>query len=161
MTRGRSAEDGRTRATAARVPRLLWRILGFAALGLAGAGVVLPLLPTTPFLLVAAWAFARSSPEMHAWLHAHPRYGRLLRDWHEERAIPRRAKVVALCLLAVSWSVSAFVVGGLLVPAVTAAIMLAVAVFLITRPVPTRELAVSVEVAKPQKPYPDRCGTSE
>ncbi|MET4699876.1 uncharacterized membrane protein YbaN (DUF454 family) [Constrictibacter sp. MBR-5] len=119
--------------------RALWRLLGFACLGLAGAGVVLPILPTTPFLLVAAWAFGRSSPEMHAWLHAHPRYGVFLRDWQSEGAIPRRAKIAAICLLAVSWSVTALLVGGILVPAIAGGAMLLVALFLITRPSPARE----------------------
>lgn len=123
------------------ISRTLWRLLGFACLGLAGAGVVLPLLPTTPFLLVAAWAFGRSSPEMHAWLHAHPRYGVFLRDWQTEGAIPRRAKIAAICLLAVSWSLTALLVGGILVPAIAGGAMLLVALFLVTRPSPARERA--------------------
>src|SRR5690606_33543157 len=119
--------------------RRVWRGVGFVCVGLAAVGVVLPLLPTVPFLLLAAWAFARSSPEMHAWLYAHPRYGALLRDWHMERAIPRRAKVSAVALLAASWAASALLSGGILVPALTAAAMLPVSVFLLSRPSPRRE----------------------
>ncbi len=119
--------------------RSVWRAFGFVCVGLAAVGVVLPLLPTVPFLLLAAWAFARSSPEMHAWLYAHPRYGALLRDWHLERAIPRRAKVSAVALLAASWVASALLIGGVLVPALTAAAMLPVSAFLLSRPSPRRE----------------------
>src|SRR5690606_41134853 len=68
---------------------ILLRLAGAGAVGLALAGTVLPLLPTTPFLLVAAWAFARSSPRLDAWLHAHPRLGPPLAAWQARRAIPR------------------------------------------------------------------------
>lgn len=78
---------------AARV--ILLRLAGAGAVGLALAGAVLPLLPTTPFLLVAAWAFARSSPRLDAWLRAHPRLGPPLAAWEARRAIPRRAKLLA------------------------------------------------------------------
>lgn len=74
---------------------ILLRLAGAGAVGLALAGTVLPLLPTTPFLLVAAWAFARSSPRLDAWLHAHPRLGPPLAAWEARRAIPRGAKLLA------------------------------------------------------------------
>jgi uncharacterized membrane protein YbaN (DUF454 family) len=66
------------------------RLLGLAATGLALAGVVLPLLPATPFLLVAAWAFARSSPRLEGRLRAHARLGPLLAGWEARQAIARR-----------------------------------------------------------------------
>jgi uncharacterized membrane protein YbaN (DUF454 family) len=69
--------------------------IGFTALGIVGA--FLPLLPTTVFLILAAACFARSSPRLEAWLLSHPTFGPLVRDWRENGAIPRRAKVLA-CL---------------------------------------------------------------
>lgn len=72
-------------------------------MGLALAGVVLPLLPTTPFLLVATWAFARSSPRLDAWLRAHPRLGPPLAAWETRRAIPRHAKAIAVVTMPASW----------------------------------------------------------
>jgi uncharacterized membrane protein YbaN (DUF454 family) len=83
--------------------RLGWQSLALCSIGAGTAGIFLPLLPTTPFLLVAAWAASRSSPELHRWLHEHPHLGSYLRAWREERAIPRRAKYVALSLFLISW----------------------------------------------------------
>lgn len=82
--------------------RIALRALGLAATALGLAGAVLPVVPTTPFLLVAAWAFARSSPRLEAWLRDHPRLGPPLREWEARRAIPRGAKVVAAASLPAS-----------------------------------------------------------
>ncbi len=77
-------------------------LLGTGSLfvGLAAVGVVLPVLPTTPFLLVAAACFARSSPRFYEWLLANRVFGPLIRDWREHRCIPLRAKVLAVALIA-------------------------------------------------------------
>lgn len=110
--------------------------IGYAALGLAAAGVVLPLLPTTPFLLVAAWAFAKGSPRLERWLYEHPRFGPFLRDWRDRRAIPRRAKAAALTGLGGSWGLLAFGAEQPTVPVVAGIVMAAVAVYIATRPTP-------------------------
>ncbi len=75
-----------------------WLLLGIGwlAVGLAALGAFLPLLPTVPFLLVAAWAFARSSVRLHGWLYHNRMFGPLLRDWQEHGAIPLWAKVMAV-----------------------------------------------------------------
>jgi len=75
--------------------KLLWRVLTLASLALGIVGVVLPLLPTTPFLLVAAWAAGRGWPQFEAWLLAHPRLGPPIRHWRERRAVSRSAKWLA------------------------------------------------------------------
>ena len=59
------------------------------------AGVVLPLLPATPFVLLSAYCFARSSPRLHGWLLAHKLFGPLIRNWEQHRAISPRAKLLA------------------------------------------------------------------
>lgn len=69
---------------------------GFACVGLAALGVFLPLLPTTPFLLVAAACFARSSPRFYRALLGNRVFGPLIRDWREHRAVPLRAKLLAI-----------------------------------------------------------------
>lgn len=82
--------------------RLSWLALGCVCLVLGAAGVLLPLVPTTPFLLLAAFAFAKSSERLHLWLVEHPVFGPPIIDWKERRAISRRAKTVAMVSLACS-----------------------------------------------------------
>lgn len=72
----------------------------FVALGV--VGIALPLLPTTPFLLLAALCFGRGSPRTRAWLVEHPRLGPPIRDWEERGAISRRAKLLACGAMAAS-----------------------------------------------------------
>lgn len=81
------------------VGRWLLRIAGLALVGLAAIGIVVPGLPTTPLLILAAAAFARSSPRLHAWLLANPVFGPLLREWQETRTVPLRAKVLAIGMI--------------------------------------------------------------
>lgn len=66
----------------------------FVALGFVGA--FLPVLPTTPFLILAATCFTRSSRRLESWLLDHPRFGQMLRDWRERGVIPRKAKMMSL-----------------------------------------------------------------
>ena len=80
----------------------LWRLLTWTSVGLAALGTLLPLLPTTPFLLVAAWAAPKGSPRLNQWLWQHPHFGELLRAWHEHKAIPKQAKRITSLLLILS-----------------------------------------------------------
>jgi uncharacterized membrane protein YbaN (DUF454 family) len=67
-------------------------VAGWALVGLGSAGLVLPLLPATPFFLLAAWCFARSSPRFHAWLMGHAIFGGLIRAYRERRGMPPAMK---------------------------------------------------------------------
>ncbi|NNE24044.1 MAG: YbaN family protein [Rhizobiales bacterium] len=105
----------------------------FVALGIAGA--FLPVLPTTPFLLVALWAFTKSSPAAAAWLRAHAKLGPYITDWQDEGIIPLRAKILALAMMCASFAwlalatdASAYVKIGVGV------ILLGAAAFISTRP---------------------------
>lgn len=75
--------------------------MGLLCVGLGGLGMVLPILPTTPFLLLASLAFAKSDPRWHAWLLSRPHFGPLIRDWERNRSVPRRAKVTAYVAVSV------------------------------------------------------------
>ena len=116
------------------ISRLAWRTLAYGCIGLGTAGLVVPLLPTTPFLLVAAWAAPKGSPRLARWLWEHPRLGPTLHAWREQRAVPRRAKRLAWGLLAASWLV--LWQGGAPLPvlALTAALFSGVGTFLLRRP---------------------------
>jgi uncharacterized membrane protein YbaN (DUF454 family) len=86
--------------------RALWLALGGLFLGLGLLGVALPVLPTTPFLLLAAGCFAKSSPRLHGWLLAHPAFGPPIRNWEENGAISRPAKRLAVGSMAAVFALS-------------------------------------------------------
>ncbi|HMZ01885.1 MAG TPA: YbaN family protein [Burkholderiaceae bacterium] len=90
----------------ARWRRLPWLIAGLLALLLGIVGIFVPLLPTTPFVLLAAACFSRGSSRCERWLLEHPRFGPMVRDWRAYRAIPLRAKQFAFVMMAIG-SVSA------------------------------------------------------
>ena len=116
--------------------RLPYLLLAYACIALAIAGVFLPLLPTTPFLLVAAWAAPKASPRLEAWLYGHPRFGPALHAWREERAVPTRAKWLACGLMLVSWIIMLVTTSSRWVPWATGLLFLCVGAYLCTRPAP-------------------------
>lgn len=116
------------------MPRLISMLIGHASLALGTLGIVLPLLPTTPFVILAAWAYARSSPRLSAWLHRHPRFGQALCDWRDHRAIAPRAKALAIASMAVSYAITVSLTASVLVPIILLVIMGSVGAFLVTRP---------------------------
>ena len=81
--------------------KLFYNVMGALAVLLGIIGIFLPLLPTTPFLLLASWCFARGSRRLHNWLLSHRVFGDYLRNFEAGRGIPLRAKIVATVLL---WS---------------------------------------------------------
>ena len=80
----------------------VYRALGALSVVVGVIGAFLPLLPTTPFLILAAWFFARSHPEWEAKLLAHPKAGPAIRAWRDHRAIPKVAKCAATVMLGIS-----------------------------------------------------------
>lgn len=114
--------------------RLMLQALGLGAAALAVAGVALPVLPTTPFVLLSAWAFARSSPRLEAWLREHPRLGPPLKAWQQRRAIPRGAKTVAAVSLPVSGLLVHAAGAGIAVTASVGVVLVCVGGWIVTRP---------------------------
>lgn len=93
----------------ARPFRWAYLALGWLFFGLGVAGVFLPVVPATPFMLLALWAFSRSSARLEAWLLGHPRFGPPLVRWKEHRVIPLRVKLVAWISMAASLALMVFV----------------------------------------------------
>jgi len=77
------------------LPNTFWVVMGAASLVTGVIGLFLPLLPTTPFVLFAAYCFSRGSPRYHSWLLSHPLFGQMIRDWHDGHVIRRRTKVLS------------------------------------------------------------------
>jgi len=113
--------------------RTTYLVIGHASMAMGFLGIFVPLLPTTPFILLAAACYSRGSTRFHTWLHAHPRFGPMISAWHEHGAIGLRSKIAATIMVAASitystirldapWNVAALLIGG------------AVLTFLLSRP---------------------------
>ncbi len=125
----RSAARGRALAR----PFLI--AFGGLCVGLGVVGIVVPGLPTVPFLLLALWAFSKSSQRFHDWLYNHPRLGPPLRDWREHGVIPTRAKWCAVTVMAISLTwITIGIAESWVLPAVAAACLVPVAIFIVSRP---------------------------
>ena len=98
----------------------------------------MPGLPTVPFLLLAAWFSARSSPRLHQWLHRHPTFGKLLTDWETNKSISRKSKIIAVLMLMLSYALMLVRVDNTWILIGVALLFLAVAAFLISRREPDR-----------------------
>jgi uncharacterized membrane protein YbaN (DUF454 family) len=124
--------------------RILFLGLGHLCVALGIIGAFLPLLPTTPFLLVATWAYGHASPRLRHWLWTHPRFGAGIRAWHEHGVIARRVKILSLSAMTLSCLVTWLVTGNTMA-AVGQAILLAfVGAFIVSRPeAPPRPTAQS------------------
>ncbi len=114
--------------------KLFYIALGWGAVALGLLGVVLPVLPTTPFLLVAAFAFGKSSPRARAWLIDHAHFGPAIADWEERGAISRRAKTLAVSMMSLVFVASLVMGAPWGVLAAQALLMGAGAAFVLTRP---------------------------
>lgn len=110
-------------------------IVGLAFLAIGIVGIFVPLLPTTPFLLISLAAFSRSSPRFEQWLLDHPRLGPPLQDWQRYGAIRTRAKILATFFIAVSFSFPLFLIDIRLAWRLSAGgLMFALLLFIWSRP---------------------------
>lgn len=114
--------------------RALWRVGGVIALVLGFIGIPLPLLPTTPFLLLAVFCFARSSPRLRDWLVHHPRFGPPIRNWRERGAISRKNKTLAAIAMIAAFTLTIFMGAPLFALIAQAMVLTGAATFVLTRP---------------------------
>jgi len=117
--------------------RFFWLLAGLAAVAIGAVGVVLPLLPTTPFLLVAAFAFARSSDRLNSWLREHRAFGPLIDNWHRDGSIGRETKRTAIIVIFVTPVITWLLDAPLWVLVCQIVFLAGAAIFILTRPSPT------------------------
>lgn len=115
---------------------LFWRslVVLFVILGFIGA--ILPGMPTTVFLILAAWAASKGWPQVDDWLMNHPKHGATLRAWREKGTVPRKAKWIASMMMLISGVIMLFTTAPFAVKVFTDLTMLIVAIWLWLRPEP-------------------------
>ena len=115
--------------------RWIYLVIGWFFFGLGLLGAFLPVLPTTPLMLVALWAFSRSSERLQTWLYAHRVFGPPLRQWHDHRVISRGAKLTAIGAMAATMACLIFLTStSIPILAATAGLMLIGAGYILTKP---------------------------
>ncbi|HFG6881968.1 YbaN family protein [Acinetobacter baumannii] len=115
---------------------LFWRTLVVIFITLGIIGAILPGMPTTVFLILAAWAASKGWPQMDAWLLNHPKYGPTLQDWRANGTVPRKAKWIATIMMTASGILMLFTSAPFWVKIFTDTTMLVVAIWLWLRPEP-------------------------
>jgi len=115
---------------------LFWRTLVVLFIVLGFIGALLPGMPTTVFLILAAWAASKGWPQVDVWLMNHPKYGATLRAWRENGTVPRKAKWIASIMMLISGIIMLFTNAPLAVKIFTDLTMFIVAVWLWLRPEP-------------------------
>ena len=116
--------------------RLFWLTIGLVSLALAAVGVLLPLLPTTPFVILAAFCFMKSSQRLHDWLVNHRVFGPMIVDWREYGAISRPAKRIAIASMGAVFVLSLALQAPLWVLAVQAPVLALCIWYVGSRPLP-------------------------
>ena len=117
--------------------RVFWLLTGLTSVAIGAVGVVVPLLPTTPFLLIAAFAFARSSTRLNNWLREHRSFGPLIDNWHRDGSIDRKVKRTAIIVILMTPVISWLFGTPLWIIVCQIVVLSAAAVFILTRPLPS------------------------
>lgn len=116
------------------IVRLAWTVGGLLSLACGVLGAFLPLLPTTPFILLSAYAFAQSSPRLHAWLINHPQFGPLIENWRRYGAIGRRTKIVSVAVMIATPCITFMIGAPIWVIGIQIIVLLGAGTFVVTRP---------------------------
>jgi uncharacterized membrane protein YbaN (DUF454 family) len=117
--------------------RVFWLLAGLMSIAIGAVGVVLPLLPTTPFLLIAAFAFARSSARLNSWLREHRSFGPLINNWHRDGSIDRKVQRIAIIVILMTPVITWLIGAPLWIIVCQIVVLSAAAVFILTRPLPS------------------------
>lgn len=114
--------------------RAFWFLLGLGSLALGLVGVILPLVPTVPLILLAAFSFARSSDRLHDWIMDHRLFGPMTRDWRENGAVSKRGKIAATVSIVAVFLISVVLGIKPLVLIIQAIVLSGVLIFIWSRP---------------------------
>ena len=114
--------------------RIILLSLGFLCVSLAFIGIFIPGIPTTPFLIVALWAFAQSSKKFHAWLLNHKIFGTVLRNWESHKVVPIKAKITMVILQITAVAMIQYSLNNIFITISLAVLLLCVACYVISLP---------------------------
>ena len=114
--------------------RIILLSLGLLCVGLAFIGIFVPGIPTTPFLIVALWAFAQSSKKFHTWLLNHKRFGAILRNWESHKVVPKKAKILMVTLQISAVVMIQYSLNNIFITISLAVLLLCVAWYVISLP---------------------------
>ena len=115
--------------------RIIYHIIGLLMIVLAIIGAILPIMPTVPFLLVASWCFARSSPRFHHWLHNHKVFGPPIKQWEEQGVISPFVKILAIGGMSAGFCSFLLIAKPVLwLTICTAIVLILISVYILTRP---------------------------
>ena len=120
--------------------KLILLIVGWLCVGLGFVGIFIPGIPTTIFLIIALWAFARSSKRFHAWLLNHQRFGPILRNWESHKVVPIKAKIVMVILQILVVIMVQYTFNSLFVTVALLIVLILVASYVISLPSKTPEM---------------------
>ncbi|MBC8269733.1 MAG: YbaN family protein [Rhodospirillaceae bacterium] len=113
--------------------RWLFFAFGWLNVGLGLIGIIVPGMPTTVFLIAALWAFSKSSERFRLWLWNHPRFGLTIRNWHEHKVIPYRAKIMATSMMVISFALVVALADDMTLPLILFMVMTPAALYVNTR----------------------------
>jgi hypothetical protein len=114
--------------------RIILISLGWLCVGLGFVGVFVPGIPTTIFLIIALWAFTKSSEKLRHWLLNHKRFGPILNNWQEHKVVPRRAKILMVVLMSLAVILFYYSLQSLILTIGLIIILVSVAIYVISLP---------------------------
>jgi len=116
--------------------KYIYIFLGLFFVAIGYIGIIIPGIPTTPFLLLSIWFFSRSSKRFESWLLNHKIFGQFISDWNRYRGIRKKSKIYAIVLILFSFSLSIFFAFSLLIDVLLLVVGIILCLFIATRPVP-------------------------